>query len=466
MRRYTTAFSGHLRNTRLTIESQRRWISYDKSELSKQALLNQIESELNRMANGKRARIHPESKTVDTDAGKLPISPVMDYKFMQSRRRTRKALPGAISGQFRKKLSNNPYAEALMWPIRWCKNTNVALPRYFLQDFELVDHPDPNEKSVWWAPGPYSFLRVKPTKEEKVLDVETTIKQGSNLIRLLEGKIESVRRQIALVQNEITKIATKEATTAEGDSTRNGILAEAETEAMATGKASEVERKYTKADVEAEANAEAAAEDTETNQERPQERRARVASYALSRKSVIDMIGSRKNYQARLGAHGGMSSLESRITKVFRPDMGDVILEMLRREAADTLITRSCREGLWAPFKFIKPISGWEEARMINHASAILYIPKEPMGDMNSYATLDIPGAVYGGKMAVHDLRYLLGEEELERLRKKSQVFRENDLLVLKSFRSGSMRALNLLLWRLQGYLASPQVEPIEGRQY
>ncbi|KAF5721831.1 hypothetical protein FGLOB1_80 [Fusarium globosum] len=441
MKRYTKACAGHIRTSGSPINCQKRWLSYDKSELSKKALLNQIESELDRMASGKRARIHPEDKTVDTDAGRLPISPVMDYKFMQARRRTKKAMPTAISGQFRKKLSNNPYAEALMGPTRWCKNTNTCLPRYFLQDFELVEHPDPEEKSQWWAPGPFSFLRVKPKREEREVEME------SNDLKSIWKGIERVRRQIGLVQNEIEKMATESQTTS--------------TQAIPGD-----------AGVEAEASTEIGVEDVETD-EGLIERRARIVAYTLARKSVIDMIGGvngrkgSRGYQKKMNSHQGMAHLEHDVErKIFRADMGDVLLGMMRRVAVDTLITRSCREGLWAPNKFIRSVASWEEAKNIPGGGAILYIPKEDMKDMNSYATLDIADASYGGKMAVHDLRYLLGEEELERLREKSQVFRDHEILVLKNFRSGSMRALHLLLWRLQGYLALPQIGPIEGKQY
>ncbi|KAF4945755.1 hypothetical protein FGADI_11687 [Fusarium gaditjirri] len=439
MKRYTKACTGHIGNYGLPINCQKRWLTYDKSELSKQALLNQIESELDRMASGKRARIHPEDKTVDTDAGRLPISPVMDYKFLQARRRTKKAMPTAISGQFRKKLSNNPYAEALISPTRWCKNTNTCLPRYFLQDFELVEHPDPEQTSNWWAPGPFSFLRVKPTREEREVEMES-----KDLKSIWKG-IERVRRQIGLVQNEIEKMATE---------------------------ASSTKAKETPEDSDAKAETNTKVGDAEMN-EGLIERRARIVAYTLARKRLIDMIGGlekskrSRGYQAKLSAHLGMANLPQETErKVFRFNMGDVLLGMMRRLAVDTLITRSCREGLWAPHKFIRPVASWEEAKRIPGGGAILYIPKEDMKDMNSYATLDIEDASYASKMAVHDLRYLLGEEELERLREKSEVFRDHEILVLKNFRSGSMRALHLLLWRLQGYLALPQVGRIEAKQY
>ncbi|KAG9497618.1 hypothetical protein J7337_010479 [Fusarium musae] len=220
-----------------------------------------------------------------------------------------------------------------------------------------------------------------------------------------------------------------------------------------------------------EASTELGVEDLETN-EGLIERRARIVAYTIARKSLIDMIGGvsgrkgSRGYQKKMNSHQGMAYLPQDVErKIFRTDMGDVLLGMFRRLAVDTLITRSCREGLWAPHKFIRPVASWEEAKSIPGGGAILYIPKEDMEDKNSYATLDVEDASYGSKMAVHDLRYLLGEE-LERLREKSEVFRDHEILVLKNFRSGSMRALHLLLWRLQGYLATPQVERIEGKEY
>jgi hypothetical protein len=193
--------------------------------------------------------------------------------------------------------------------------------------------------------------------------------------------------------------------------------------------------------------------------------RAPFVSYALARKSVIDMIGRRKNYQSRMSARSGTAALRTNGQKVFRPDMGDVLLKMLRRLAVDTLITRTDREGK-QPDRFIAPVKSWEEAKKHVGRGSILYIPNEDMQDANSYATLDVEGVSYGSKVAVHDLRYLLGEEELERLRSESGAFNDHDILILTDHRSLSMRSLHMLLWRLQGYLALPQVEPIEGREY
>jgi hypothetical protein len=61
------------------------------------------------MKAGKRVKINPESRTIKTDAGELPISPMMDPGWINKRRRPKKAEPTQISGNFRINLSNNPY---------------------------------------------------------------------------------------------------------------------------------------------------------------------------------------------------------------------------------------------------------------------------------------------------------------------------------------------------------------------
>ncbi|KAM0205420.1 hypothetical protein ACHAQI_009142 [Fusarium lateritium] len=306
--------------------------------------------------------------------------------------------------------------------MRWCKNTNTILPRYFLQDFELVNHPDPEQKSAWFAPGPLNFERVMPRH------IDGGFESGN---RVGHDQKAGSKQQLGRVPKELDTAARK---------TNAQVNAEEEAGAIL------------EADLEAAAADEVWGEDElDTHKDdRDPRSRAPFVSYVLARKSVIDMIGNRKNYQSRMSARSGMATLGTNKQKVFRADMGDVLLKMLRRLAVDTLIARSDRVGK-QPDKFIAPVKSWEEAKEHDSRGCILYIPNEDMEDANSYATLDVEGANYGNKIAVHDLRYLLGEEEVARLR---------------NHRSLSMRSLHMLLWRLQGYLALPQVEPIEGREF
>ncbi|KAM0354277.1 hypothetical protein ACHAPU_001321 [Fusarium lateritium] len=440
MHRYTKACTGRLWNSRPTVDGQKRWTSYKKAALERDAILEQIESELGRMRNGKRVKVNPESRTIKTDAGELPISPMMDPHWISKRRRHEKAEPSKISGVFRKKLSNNPYAQALMTPMRWCKNTNTILPRYFLQDFELVEHPDPEQTNPWFAPGPLSFESVMPWHSND--DHEG----GSKAKR--DKTTDSEKRP-----QETPKPPTPTAL-------ETGAQAESTKEASAIRAKGEIETEAVVAD-------KAGREDEVTiygvNGER-RIRRAPLVSYALARKSVIDMIGRRKAYQGRMSYRSGMAYLSPISQKIFRPDMGDVLLKMLRRQVVDALIARSDRDGK-QPEKFISSMKSWEEAKS-HGGGCILYIPTEDMEDINCYATLDVENANYGSKIAVHDLIYLLGEDEVNQLKMESSLFKEHEILVLENYRSLSMRTLHMLLWRLQGYLAVPTVEVVEGRQY
>ncbi|KAH7198497.1 uncharacterized protein B0J16DRAFT_367568 [Fusarium flagelliforme] len=427
MNRCTKACAGQLQGPRLTIDGQKRWISYDRSKQSQGQVLKQIQAEITRIKTCTN-QIDPKKKTIKTESGELPISPVLDPEWSAKRRRTRKPEAGKMSGQFRRHLSNNPYAEALMTPMRWCKNTNAILPKYFLQDFDLVKHPNPEQKEVWYAPGPQSFVNVMPWNAPR------PVEQDETNTNTQKDETPDMTSQ--------TKVSAK----------RGGFIEDKETEEVENARPEELE------------------EDGESTEDWREDshRAGRYVTYALSRKSLIEQIGRSKSLQIRMRAQrNGMATRGLPEQRIFRPDMDEVLLKMMQRQAADALIARSYsnRDSKKDPHKFIIPVDSWEEAQKYVAGGAILYIPTEPSDDMNNYATLDVEGANYGAKVAVHDLNFLLGDE-VERLKQESEDFVGQELLILKNYRSESMRSLFLLLWRLQGYLAEPQIELIEPRQY
>lgn len=142
---------------------------------------------------------------------------------------------------------------------------------------------------------------------------------------------------------------------------------------------------------------------------------------------------------------------------VFRTDMSDLLLKMLRKTAVDALIIRTDRTA--PPMeKFVQPVSSWEEAGKVKRRGCVLWLRKqsETKTGPAEYATIDVPGVSYGGKMAVHNLNWLLGEEEIARLRAGApQMWTdEHEVYVLKTWVSHSVGNLQLLLWRLHGFLA------------
>jgi hypothetical protein len=64
--------------------------------------------------------------------------------------------------------------------------------------------------------------------------------------------------------------------------------------------------------------------------------------------------------------------------------------------------------------------------------------------------------------LVVHDLRKLLGEEGVEQLRGASGLFKEGGLFLL-----GRRRTLDLqlLLWKLQGFLAFEREPTVSGEE-
>jgi hypothetical protein len=149
MKRCTAVYAGRLPLTGFGVQIQpRRWRSYDKSTLTQDALLEQVESQLGHDLDGKPLRVDPDAKTVTTATGSLPISPIMDPAWIKTKRRPKKSDPGKISGQFRKKLSNNPfgmkYATALLPQLsnpshsRSPHDTNPILPNHQYYATEIL----------------------------------------------------------------------------------------------------------------------------------------------------------------------------------------------------------------------------------------------------------------------------------------------------------------------------------------
>lgn len=262
-------------------------------------------------------------------------------------------------------------AQALASPMRTCSATHARLPRYFLQDFEMVRHPETGKP--WFAPGPLSF--------------DSSAVPSNN-------------------PDTITKPAT---------------------------------------------------EPIETTARRHPRARAPITVYAACRKNLLDLMNSshRKFLGSMIGPRGGMAMTTETREAVLRKDMGDVLLSMLRRQAADLLVERA-NQSPDSVTRSFQRCGSWEDIDKVTARGCILWIPSSKENRPNpSYATYDVEGARYDGKLAVHDLVYLLGDAQVSWLRKAApQTFGDGGIVVLRLQHSRRMVQLHLLLWRLQGYLA------------
>ncbi|KAK8035285.1 esterase-like protein [Apiospora rasikravindrae] len=99
-------------------------------------------------------QIDQDAKTIETAAGSLPLSPVMDPSFWARREQHTKRKPKHTASKpqstFERQFAANAFAQALATPVRYDTMTRVRLPSFFLQDFHLVTHPETGQP--WWVP--------------------------------------------------------------------------------------------------------------------------------------------------------------------------------------------------------------------------------------------------------------------------------------------------------------------------
>jgi hypothetical protein len=201
---------------------------------------------------------------------------------------------------------------------------------------------------------------------------------------------------------------------------------------------------------------EEAATETEVLTDGDRFRRHAITAYSLSRKSIVDTLGQSKKKGAAvlLAPRTGMAMTNSVRNPVWREDMGDFLLQMMRSQATKALADRAQE----ANYISIEPCQAWADIKYIKRRGCVLWLPKDKETAATQYATYDIEGVKYGAKMAVHNLFWLLGEDCVAELREASEMFRDNELLVLKMMHGKSMARLHMLLWRLQGYLYKSNV--------
>lgn len=100
------------------------------------------------------SRINREKGTIATPVGDLPISPLMDADYHENRVKwTKPKAPQRTifeKQKWRRHLDRNPYALALATPVRRCPGTTLTLPKFFLQDFNIVLHPETGQP--WYVP--------------------------------------------------------------------------------------------------------------------------------------------------------------------------------------------------------------------------------------------------------------------------------------------------------------------------
>ncbi|KAJ2987816.1 hypothetical protein NUW58_g4301 [Xylaria curta] len=356
-------------------------------------------------ASRPRFDVDQDNKTIATAVGHLPLSPVMDPSYWEAttRHQVPKAKQGKAQNSVERQFRKNPYARALATPLRWCAATHTRVPAFFLQDFNLLAHPETSQP--WWVPRSLVWEEPDESHEDSAASNEFSAN---------------------------TQEWCDERTTSEADRTESSSLQRTPSE-----------------------NEPSTAQSKNTKPYGP-------SAYVLARRDVISAFtwtsGSRLvQYNKRL--FGGSSSRYKSLagTAVWREDMDCYILDRMRKGIVEDFIylSRLCTED---SRYYIVRCHGWDDVQY-KHKGSVLWLgdnvtPGEtasPEIQPGPFATYNICDGNVTTIVAVHNIPMLLGTKDTAKVRQQAKVFANGSLFMLAGRRTTDLQAK---LWRLQGYLA------------
>lgn len=390
-----------------------------------------------------RMRIQPQvdsaAKRVHTSAGDLPLSPLMNPAYLAAKRKYQNVEPKAKvdyskHGKMEKQLARNPYAWALAGPVRDECITRYMLPRFFLQDFAFIKHPQ--TKRPWMVP--VSLMSESDKDAEAHGDFE-----------------EAARFKAASDGSHALKLDSS----TEGSSRLN---TECDTDQPDDAFTSSPSRDHREGGGH---NLAAARKGKPRGLPRP----ASPTAHALCRYDVLRMIspsGDRpsargnQSWQSKRfrGRMASMAKIEDPNNVVFRADMDTYVLSLMRARTMEQLMhyARICDAPV-RPKKYLLRCEGhWDQVQThTTHRGCVLWMGdcgKKKVKRPGEFETVRLQGVKIGGGLPVHDLTVLLGPENVKKLRIGSRIFSEGSTFLLGGLPS---TRLQMKLWKLQGYLAS-----------
>ncbi|KAI1774401.1 hypothetical protein F4818DRAFT_442547 [Hypoxylon cercidicola] len=338
-------------------------------------------------------KINPENKTVETAVGELPLSPVMDPTFWEATRRHQvlKAKPGKPQNSVERQLRANAFAKALATPVRMCAMSRARLPSFFLQDFNLIAHPETG--APWLIPP--SLMSDKPSRAQK-------------------SETKGTARAVNEASSDETKEGVEDPKAAE--STKDGQL---------RGPAAHV---LARQDLLSSFVIKWSGFDNAPKQ---------ITAMSLKQKSLAGKVVWRKD-------------MDTYILDLMRQAIVDDMLYLSRlcSEEGRHYIVKCYGWGdvqhkhkgavLW----FGEPEEGAGSDQASNEPGpfATFDIQKE-----------DIQGETMTTSVAVHNVPMLLGSEQAERIRKEAAALKDGSIFMLAGRRTAD---LQMKLWKLQGYIA------------
>ncbi|KAL0932897.1 esterase-like protein [Colletotrichum truncatum] len=373
----------------------------DRAHRKQNELAAKFERGLGQDGEGNSITINRERKTVNTSAGELPISPVMDPDFAEVRKRWKgpKEKPNRskvkdLKERARRKLAENPYAHALATPIRMCPITRTTLPSYFLQNFNAVSNPETGD--IWIVPEDMTSSPLEGSSQKDGADPEQDNEQQTSTLASQADTPEPTAPESPFKKPMISPPSTY-------------VLS-----------------------------------------------RKLLLKNAPQRKGAGPHAGSVPMLFARRDRF--IRATNSRI--VFRSDMDEFVLENMRRQVVNAFLYYAKLHETDGR-DYLRPCPTWDSVKKMQKRGCLLWIPSNAEDQkgpravggysaVQQFAAYDVPDAKWEKRLPVHDLDYLLGPDHMATLRKHA-LFQANSLLLLGKQRSIPVQ---LYLWKLQGYMA------------
>jgi hypothetical protein len=303
--------------------------------------------------------------------------------------------------------------------VRRCPITGANLPNFFLQRFVLVSHPETGKP--WFMPDDLNS-KASETKDEALEEEDN-------------AELESAEEQSSGTVHERAEDAQPE---------------REEPEAPAQITLNNVEMSQEPAEPTAEAH---------------KAPKTGPSGYVLSRQTLLKCFqevhsvyfnGHKKLLRMSSGGATNLSALLSNAN--WHSEMDVVVLKLLRRRVFDALLYFGKKSGE-EHRKYVVKCEGWNDVKALKHRGCLLFLgPAEaaapdskPQYVPPRLSVMDVGPVKYESKLAVHNLRVLLGEEGISRLRQESALFRDGSLFLLG--RQATVK-LQMLLWKLQGYMS------------
>lgn len=337
-----------------------------------------------------------ERKTISTPVGDLPLSPLMDPTFHEARMKYKmpKAPESSVykKVKWRRQLDRNPWAHALASDIRRCPATGTVIPKYFLQDFNLVSHPETGKP--WYVPTslaprtPASPPERQPGADEKTAAGQQPSDPATTNLDQVESQTAGKPRGKERPAGPTSyMLAREDLISAQGDKRRS------------------------------------------------------AESSGWRRLISLNHSSSKFN--------SVMKHL------VWREDMGALVLELMRRRVVDELVYYAQLSEDATRNSYVVRCDTWadiKDDKYNGHRGCVLWFGEGGDGP-GPRAIMDIPDVRFGRKIPVHDMHALLGPGHIARLKEEADVFREGFLFMVSRTRT---MGVQLKLWKLQGYLAHP----------